>query len=47
MSYLFTVTLEITINYDKHIVDQPNCELNYEDDDENNSENKNISMSPD
>lgn len=47
MPYLSTVIPETTMNYDKHTVDQPDRELDYEDDDEDNSENEDISMSPD
>lgn len=47
MPYLFIVIPEIMMNYDKYIVNQPNYELDYEDDDENNLKNKNISIFPD
>lgn len=47
MPYLSTVIPETTMNYDKHTVDQPDRELDYEDDDEDNPENEDISMSPD
>lgn len=47
MPYLSTVIPETIMNYDEHAVDQPDRELDYEDDDEDDPENEGISMSPD
>lgn len=44
--YLSTVIPKTMINYNKHTVDQPDCELDYEDDNDDNLENENISISP-
>lgn len=47
MPYLSTVIPETKMNYNKHTMDQSDCELDNKNDDKDNSENENRSMSLD